>query len=74
MPLLEQLEDLDERAAARRADARLASTSRAAIGGELEVMIGYSDSCKQVGYVTSQVALRRAQHALADVAEHAGFA
>ena len=37
----------------------------AALGHELEVMIGYSDSCKQVGYVTSQVALRRAQHALA---------
>jgi phosphoenolpyruvate carboxylase len=36
-------------------------------------MLGYSDSCKQVGYVTSQVALRRAQHALADVAEHANL-
>jgi phosphoenolpyruvate carboxylase len=45
---------------------------RAAIGRELEVMVGYSDSGKQVGYVTSQVALRKAQHALADAAQEHG--
>ncbi|HKC52185.1 MAG TPA: phosphoenolpyruvate carboxylase [Myxococcota bacterium] len=72
VPLLEQLEDLSN--ARPLAEQMLASPHvSAAIGRELEVMIGYSDSCKQVGYVTSQVALRRAQHALADVAEHAGL-
>jgi phosphoenolpyruvate carboxylase len=72
VPLLEQLEDLSN--ARSLAEQMLASPHvSAAIGRELEVMIGYSDSCKQVGYVTSQVALRRAQHALADVAEHAGL-
>jgi phosphoenolpyruvate carboxylase len=39
------------------------------MGGELEVMIGYSDSGKEVGYVASQVALQRAQEALAKVAD-----
>src|SRR5205085_2043810 len=38
----------------------------------LEVMIGYSDSGKQVGYVSSTIALRRAQGALARVADEAG--
>jgi phosphoenolpyruvate carboxylase len=72
VPLLEQLEDLAN--ARPLAEQMLASPHvSAALGRELEVMIGYSDSCKQVGYVTSQVALRRAQHQLADVAEHAGL-
>ncbi len=66
--LLEQLEDLEP--AAQLAEQMLASPPiRAAIGAELEVMLGYSDSCKQVGYVASQVALRKAQHGLADVIE-----
>lgn len=66
VPLLEQLEDLDnaEPIARQMLDS---APIRAAIGGELEVMLGYSDSCKQVGYVASQVALRSAQHGLADV-------
>ena len=68
VPLLEQLEDLEQ--AAPLARQMLGSAPvRAAIGAELEVMLGYSDSCKQVGYVASQVALRFAQHALADVAD-----
>lgn len=68
VPLLEQLEDLDH--ARGLAESMLASPHvRASLGSELEVMIGYSDSAKQAGYVTSQVALRRAQHALADVAQ-----
>jgi phosphoenolpyruvate carboxylase len=46
---------------------------RAALGGELEVMIGYSDSSKEAGYVASQVALRRAQESLAKVADAAGM-
>ena len=68
VPLLEQLEDVENAATIGRQ--MLGSPSmRAAIGNELEVMLGYSDSCKQVGYVASQVALRTAQHALADLAE-----
>ena len=68
VPLLEQLEDL-ERADQIARDV-LARSGRCAteLAGELEVMIGYSDSGKQVGYVASAMALRRAQHALAAVA------
>jgi phosphoenolpyruvate carboxylase len=41
------------------------------LAGELEVMVGYSDSGKQVGYVASSMALRHAQQALARVtSEH----
>jgi phosphoenolpyruvate carboxylase len=71
VPLLEQLEDLD--GAGTLARAMLASpVLRGELGGELEVMVGYSDSGKQVGYVPSQVALRTAQLALAEVAREAG--
>jgi phosphoenolpyruvate carboxylase len=71
VPLLEQLEDLERGAeiAARMLDLE---PLRLALGGELEVMVGYSDSGKQVGYVTSQVALRKAQLAIADVAQVRG--
>ena len=71
VPLLEQLEDLE--AAGRLAHAMLAVRPlRAALGGELEVMLGYSDSGKQVGYVPSQVALHEAQLALARATEAEG--
>jgi phosphoenolpyruvate carboxylase len=71
VPLLEQLEDLE--AAERIATEALAVPPlRAALGGELEVMVGYSDSGKQVGYVPSRVALHQAQLALARVAEAEG--
>lgn len=71
VPLLEQLEDL-ERAGDIARRALSIAPIRSALGGELEVMIGYSDSGKQVGYVASQAALHRAQLALAGVAEEAG--
>jgi phosphoenolpyruvate carboxylase len=71
VPLLEQLEDLDN--AGPLAEAMLTCPPlRAEIGDELEVMVGYSDSGKQVGYVPAQVALRRAQLQLADLAEQNG--
>ncbi|MCL4223068.1 MAG: phosphoenolpyruvate carboxylase [Myxococcales bacterium] len=71
VPLLEQLEDLERAGALARA--MLAHPIVAdELGGELEVMIGYSDSGKQVGYVASAVALRRAQLDLAAVAAEAG--
>ncbi|HVI94451.1 MAG TPA: phosphoenolpyruvate carboxylase [Anaeromyxobacter sp.] len=71
IPLLEQLEDL-ERAGHLAREALSIAPLRAALGGELEVMIGYSDSGKQVGYVPSRVALHKAQLALAQVAEAEG--
>src|SRR5690606_37780951 len=71
VPLLEQLEDLDR--AAQIAEAMLdIRPIRAAIGDELEVMIGYSDAGKQIGYFAAAVALRKAQLALADAAERRG--
>jgi len=71
VPLLEQLEDLD--GAAALADRMLElDPIRNALGGELEVMIGYSDSSKQAGYVASNAALYRAQVELARVAESSG--
>jgi phosphoenolpyruvate carboxylase len=71
VPLLEQLEDL-ERARTIATELLALRPMRAAIGGELEVMLGYSDSSKQAGYVASTVALERAQEALADVADESG--
>ncbi|MCL2448291.1 MAG: phosphoenolpyruvate carboxylase [Polyangiaceae bacterium] len=71
MPLLEQLQDLDRGETLARQMLSLPPL-RAALRGELEVMIGYSDSGKQVGYVSSTIALRRAQGALAQVADEAG--
>ncbi len=68
VPLLEQLADLEGAESFARRILAL-SPVRAALRGELEVMIGYSDSGKEVGYVASQVALRRAQEALARVAD-----
>jgi len=66
VPLLEQLEDL-ERAESIARSMLDNPVLRTEIGGELEVMVGYSDSGKQVGYVASSMALRRAQLALAAV-------
>jgi phosphoenolpyruvate carboxylase len=71
VPLLEQLEDR-ERAGALASQALQLAPLRAAFRGELEVMLGYSDSGKQVGYVASRAALHKAQLALAQVAEAEG--
>jgi phosphoenolpyruvate carboxylase len=72
VPLLEQLEDL-ERAGAIASDVLALPALRTELGGELEVMIGYSDSGKQVGYVAAAVALRHAQRALVDATRNAGI-
>ena len=42
-------------------------------GNRLEVMVGYSDSGKDGGYLAGQWAIYRAQEALADVAREAGI-
>ncbi len=72
VPLFEQMEDLERSGATvrRLLDIRPVET---ALRGELEAMIGYSDSSKQIGYVASQVALRRAQEQLAQVADEHGL-
>ena len=72
VPLLEQLEDL-EMAGALSEGILSVPALRAALGGELEVMLGYSDSGKQVGYLPSRVALHKAQLVLAQVAEAEGM-
>lgn len=71
VPLLEQVEDLER--AGEIADGMLEHPIlRAEIGGELEIMIGYSDSGKQLGSFASAVALRRAQFAVAGATDRAG--
>jgi phosphoenolpyruvate carboxylase len=72
VPLLEQLEHLEAAGAIAERMLQIAPL-RAALGDELEVMLGYSDSGKQVGYVPSRVALHRAQLSLAQVAESEGM-
>jgi phosphoenolpyruvate carboxylase len=71
VPLLEQLEDL-ERAGPIARDVLALPALRTELGRELEVMIGYSDSGKQVGYVAASIALRHAQLALVAAARDAG--
>jgi phosphoenolpyruvate carboxylase len=73
VPLLEQLEDL-QRAGAIAKDVLADTTLRNELDGDFEVMIGYSDSGKQVGYVASTIALRDAQIALASEALRADVA
>ncbi|MEZ4366495.1 MAG: phosphoenolpyruvate carboxylase [Kofleriaceae bacterium] len=69
--LLRQLEDLDQR---RRHRHRHPGCSRrcGGLGDELEVMLGYSDSGKQVGVFAAAVGLRRTQLELAAAADAAG--
>jgi phosphoenolpyruvate carboxylase len=73
VPLFETVDDLDRAAAIVGElldDARYAERLRAR-GGRAEVMVGYSDSGKDSGYLAAQWAIYRAQEALADVArEH----
>jgi phosphoenolpyruvate carboxylase len=71
VPLLEQLEDL-ERAGDIARDVLALPALRTELGDELEVMVGYSDSGKQVGQVAAAIALRHAQRAVAAAARAAG--
>ena len=70
VPLFETIEDL------RRAEAivdELLDDPKVAAGGRLEVMVGYSDSGKDGGYLTAQWEIFRAQQALAALAERRGI-
>jgi hypothetical protein len=68
VPLLEQLEDL-ERADQIAGELLSLAPMQVALRGELEVMVGYSDSTKELGYVASNWLLHRAQAELAAVAD-----
>lgn len=71
VPLLEQLEDLEN--GEKLVDAAMQiGPLRTAMRGELEVMVGYSDSGKQVGYTSSSLALHDAQVGIARAADRAG--
>ena len=70
VPLFETLDDLD--AAPRILDELLADDRFALPGMPVEVMVGYSDSGKDGGYLAAQWAIYRAQEELAAVAERHG--
>ncbi|MFP5429733.1 MAG: phosphoenolpyruvate carboxylase [Gammaproteobacteria bacterium] len=71
VPLFETLDDLN--GAGTCLDALLSIPwYRAAIGGHQEVMIGYSDSAKDAGFLAASWAQYRAQEALASVAARHG--
>jgi phosphoenolpyruvate carboxylase len=71
VPLFETLADLD--GAAASIDALLSIPwYREAIGGHQEVMIGYSDSAKDAGFLAASWAQYRAQEALTEVARRHG--
>ncbi len=72
VPLLEQLADLRGAGGLAR-EMVVHPIIKHELGDELEVMLGYSDSGKEVGYLGSAVALRQAQLDLAEVASGAGF-
>jgi phosphoenolpyruvate carboxylase len=76
VPLFETIDDLDR--ASRTLDAALALPLYrawvASRGGRQEVMLGYSDSNKDGGYLASNWGLYRAQRALAAVAREHGIA
>ena len=70
VPLFETIDDL--RRAATIVD-ELLDDPRVATDGRLEVMVGYSDSGKDGGYLTAQWEIFRAQQALAELAARRGI-
>jgi phosphoenolpyruvate carboxylase len=69
VPLFETIADLQ---AAPRIVGELLDAGRVARDGRLEVMVGYSDSGKDGGYLTAQWEIFRAQEALAALAVERG--
>ena len=68
VPLFETVDDLDRRAGDPRRAARATSAIACGARRASEVMVGYSDSGKDGGYLAAQWAIYRAQEELADVA------
>lgn len=76
VPLFETIEDLRAAPSIVRellADPRFERQVRDRRDGRLEVMVGYSDSAKDGGYLAAQWHIQRAQAALADIARDAGL-
>lgn len=76
VPLFETIEDLEAAPAIMRellADPRFDRQVRERRAGRLEVMVGYSDSAKDGGYLAAQWHIYRAQAALAKIAAEAGL-
>jgi phosphoenolpyruvate carboxylase len=75
VPLIETIDSL--RSAAPTVETLLDNERYARLverrGARLEVMVGYSDSGKDGGYLTAQWEIYRAQRALADLAERRGI-
>ncbi|MDX6474526.1 MAG: phosphoenolpyruvate carboxylase, partial [Gaiellaceae bacterium] len=69
VPLFETVDDL---AAAPEILDRLLADGRFGAGGSVEVMVGYSDSGKDGGYLAAQWGIYRAQEELAGVAQRHG--
>jgi phosphoenolpyruvate carboxylase len=75
VPLFETIDDLASADRIMRAWLSLSSVSASASArGYQEVMVGYSDSNKDGGYLTSVWSLHQATQALARVFDHAGIA
>ncbi|HLL53760.1 MAG TPA: phosphoenolpyruvate carboxylase [Myxococcaceae bacterium] len=73
VPLFEQLEDLDSSPRIlRQLFAEPSYLSHVRCRGVQEVMVGYSDSGKEVGLLAASAALRRAQTEMPKVAAEAG--
>ena len=70
VPLFETIDDL---ASASRIVGELLDSGRVARDGRLEVMVGYSDSGKDGGYLTAQWAIFEAQEALSALAAERGI-
>jgi phosphoenolpyruvate carboxylase len=70
VPLFETIEDLR---AAPAIVGKLLDDPRAVRDGRLEVMVGYSDSGKDGGYLTAQWEIYRTQEALAELAAARGI-
>ncbi len=76
VPLFETIDDLRAAPAIVRellGEPRYAHQVRDRRAGRLEVMVGYSDSAKDGGYLAAQWHIHRAQSALADIACDAGL-
>lgn len=76
VPLFETIEDLRAAPTIVRElldDPHFSRQVRDVRGGRLELMVGYSDSAKDGGYLAAQWHIYRAQQALADVARDAGL-
>jgi phosphoenolpyruvate carboxylase len=69
VPLFETIADLQEAPAVVE---RLLADPRSTTLGRLEVMVGYSDSAKDGGYLAAQWEIHRVQEALAEVARRHG--